>query len=60
MERKIGEIFEVDGVQVQCVEDKSNRCCLDCFFKHSQCWDIQCSDYQRMDKRSVIFKELKN
>ena len=60
MERKIGEVFEEDGVKVQCIEDESKRSCLDCFFEHLECWNIPCSDKQRMDKRSVIFKELKD
>ena len=32
MERKIGEVFEVDGVKVQCVENINGRDCCDCFF----------------------------
>ena len=37
MERKIGEVFEVDGVKVQCVENINGRDCRDCFFAHLDC-----------------------
>lgn len=60
MERKIGEVFEVDGVKVQCVENINGRDCCDCFFAHLDCLDMPCMDIERIDKQDVIFEELKN
>ena len=60
MERKIGEVFEVDGVKVQCVENINERDCRDCFFFFFDCLDMPCMDIERIDKQDVIFEELKN
>ena len=60
MERKIGEVFEVDGVKVQCVENINMRDCRYCFFEHLYCLDMPCMDFERIDKQDVIFEELKN
>ena len=59
-ERKIGEVFEVDGVKVQCVENKHKINCHDCFFYTLECPNTPCIDIKRKDKKNVIFKELKN
>lgn len=60
MERKIGEVFEVDGVKVQCVENINGRDCRYCFFAHLDCLDNPCYYYERIDKQDVIFEELKD
>lgn len=53
MERKIGEIFEIDGDWFQCVED---YICDNCSHIGFQC--ISCP-LDRKDKRDVYFKKLK-
>lgn len=60
MERIIGEVFEVDGVKVQCVEDKHNKCFYECFFADADCLDIPCMDIERKDGKNVFFKELED
>ena len=61
MERKIGEVFEVDGVKVKCVKNINGRDCRYCFFAHLDCLDMPCMDIERIDKQDVIFfEELKN
>ena len=60
MERKIGEVFEVDGVNIVCVEDTDESTCNDCFFSKRDCGDIKCIYSNRKDNKNVLFKELKN
>lgn len=60
MERKIGEVFEVNGAKVQCVENINRRDCRYCFFAHLGCLDMPCMDDERIDKKDVIFEELKD
>ena len=65
MERKIGEIFEVDGDWYQCVESACNK---ECYFYnkslHKTIADINgngfgaCNACFRNDNKSVIFKKL--
>ena len=63
MERKIGEVFEIDGVKLQ-VEEGSIGC-VGCYFdKDKECfdhWDItgECHWSARENKKGVIFKEVK-
>ena len=63
MERKIGEIFEYNGVWFQCVEDSIAPDCYDCAF-HNKEYDLceddspECRGYRRSDKTSVVFKKL--
>lgn len=55
MERKVGEIFEVEGVKLQVVEDSG---CVACYFLNSdQCVLLKCSAFDREDKKSVKFKK---
>ena len=60
MERKIGEIFKVDGDWYQCISDTTDDNCNNCFFQKS-CSDItgDCSSIVRSDGKSVCFKKLK-
>ena len=65
MERKIGEIFEYNGEWYQCVETDPAiteygimYCCDGCSMPESDCCDFKCSDYERSDKKQVIFKKL--
>ena len=66
MERKIGEIFELDGEWYQCIESDS---CGECSFFTTECGsgtksDLadkvagQCSKVRRIDSKHVIFKKL--
>ena len=66
MERRIGEIFENEGVKLQCVE---NDGCDGCFFYNGSCLfeaDMDnngmgiCSCRYRKDGKSVIFKKYNN
>ena len=60
MERKIGEVFEVDGAKVQCVEIINERNCRYCYFLHLDCLAMPCLDTERIDKKDVFFKELED
>lgn len=66
MERKIGEIFELDGDWYQCIESDS---CGECSLFTTECGsgtksDLadkvvgQCSKVRRTDNKHVIFKKL--
>lgn len=62
MERKIGEIFTCDGKTYQVVKgDACDGCCI----LHDHCFSIKeslgpCVDVSRIDKTSIIFKEINN
>ena len=62
MERKIGEIFEYKGKNIEVAMAEMD--CNGCFFKNMQCWNLstiktgQCEDVYRSDKTNVIFKEV--
>ena len=49
MERKVGEVFEVNGVKLKCV--KHNHNCKDCYFhgKIIQCFRQKCNCLYRKD-----------
>ena len=65
MERKIGEIFECEGVNVIVNEShKSNKRCTDCYFNFYDCNMIEefvgvcCSDI-RKDGKNIVFTKIK-
>ena len=67
MEKKIGEIFEYNGVTFITIEDKNNSGCKGCsFFNGGICTffgtdkEYLCSSLSRDDNKSVIFKEVEN
>ena len=55
MERKVGEVFEHDGIKVKTLE--SDRGCLFCFYhgSNSKICNIKCLRSLREDKTDVIF-----
>ena len=63
-EIKVGEIVEIDGVRVQCVEqvepiDNIFEICDICYQKSFfNCNQICCRHYQRKDRKNVYFKKL--
>ena len=66
MERKVGEVFEYNGVilRVKMKSLDSEDLCEGCFFNNSNnsCNDKNlgfCSKLFRADKKEVIFKRLK-
>ena len=64
MERKIGEVFELDGVKLRV--EKAEALCIGCYLLGA---DIECTDLRsirgdcniehRIDKTDVIFTEVK-
>ena len=62
MERKIGEIFEFNGVKLKTVRVDAPFRCEDCYFVNMDalCEKISCLFRERTDKENVIFKEIKN
>ena len=66
MERKIGEVFEHQGVNVKVVATESNNCDNCCFLEeNAPCSRIrtiagECLSRKRTDKKSVIFMETKD
>ena len=59
MEIKVNEIFEFEGTTLQAVETE-DMTCPECFFNYSKhCGDIHCIPSERVDKKNVIFKEIK-
>ena len=55
MERKIGEIFEVNGVKYQCVKSPDCKGC--CFHSNKLCAEHICCC--REDGEDVMFEEIK-
>lgn len=64
MERKIGEIFEFNGVKLMCLQGKNIiPSCKGCYFlgkEEHQCLQQLCANYEREDANNVYFKEIKN
>ena len=66
MERKIGEVFEHQGVNVKVVATEFNNCGNCCFLEeNAPCSRIrtiagECLSRKRTDKKSVIFVEVKD
>ena len=58
MEIKVNEIFEFEGTTLQAVETE-DMTCKECFFNYCEHCDIQCLQSERVDKKNVIFKEIK-
>lgn len=63
MERKIGEIFEVDDIKLICLQDNNKNIlesCKNCYFfnKKHQCLQILCANSEREDGNNVHFKEI--
>ena len=55
MERKIGEIFTIEGVKYQCVKSPDCKGC--CFKNNKLCAEHICCC--REDGENVMFKEIK-
>ena len=62
MERKLGEVFEYNNVKLQVIEQKDGFSCNDCYFINEgiDCDEQLCLRCDRDDRKSVIFKEIKN
>lgn len=65
MERRIGEIFEHEGVKLQCVENESCDGCFfynngSCLFEDHREYNYACLCMGRKDGKSVIFKKYNN
>ena len=61
MERKLGEVFEVDGVKLQVVEDSDTFSCDGCYFLGSEqnvCDFQNCLRCEREDNKSVKFVKI--
>lgn len=58
MKRKLGEVFEVDGVKLQVVESSDTFSCDGCYFLDSGqnvCGFQNCLRCEREDNKSVKF-----
>ena len=66
MEKKIGEVFEHNGVALITIEDKNNDGCKECYFFNGNICTaesdqyILCSAVCRDDNKNVIFKEVED
>ena len=59
MERKIGEIFEVNGVKYKCIKPAFFYCEDCCFYNKQLCTEHTCCGAYREDGKDVMFKEIK-
>lgn len=63
---RIGEVFEVGGVYVKCIERPHITCpqeaCNGCYFseKYKTCPPSQCSSFGRTDGKNVWFVKVSN
>lgn len=66
MDKKIGEVFEHNGVTLITIEDKNNDGCKECYFFNGNICTaesnqyILCSAPCRDDNKNVIFKEVED
>ena len=61
MERKLGEVFKYNNVKLQVIEQEDGFSCNDCYFLNGiDCNEQLCLRMDRHDRKSVIFKEIKN
>lgn len=60
MERKIGEIFKYNNVELQVIKNEDEFTCRDCYFinKGIECDKQVCLRNERHDRQSVIFKPI--
>ena len=61
MERKLGDVFEVDGVKLQVVEASDTFSCDGCYFLDSGqnvCGFQNCLKCERKDNKSVKFVKI--
>ena len=59
MERKLGEVFEVDGVKLQVVEASDTYSCDGCYLLDNEknvCGFQNCLRCERNDGKSVVFQ----
>lgn len=58
-ERKIGEIFEIDGVKLQVVKDNNNNCDR-CYFMYncSGFMSAVCTPHTREDGKFIKYKKV--
>ena len=62
MERKIGEVFELDGVKLRVEKTPTTLECFGCFFEKNEfyiCRKYKCFPEERLDKTDVIFTKVK-
>ena len=64
MERKIGDVFELDGVKLRV--EKAESWCEGCYLSdiYMECTDLRnirgdCSEVHRTDNTDVVFTEVK-
>lgn len=60
-EPKVGEVFELEGINAICKEDTSEMstsCVGCCFFKSGVCYKIACTMTQRSDRKDVHFVKV--
>ena len=66
MDKKIGEVFEHNGVTLITIEDKNNNGCKGCYFFNSNICIVEydqhipCSALCRDDNKSVIFRKVED
>ena len=60
MERKVGEVFEFNGVKLKTLRDDVFSC-KSCYFSRNMnlCDDMSCMWFERTDNKTVIFEEIK-
>ena len=65
VEIPLNRIFHFNKIKLKCVEKKTYNCNR-CYFQQRYCQDIRCKgnplacdEYNRVDGKNVIFKEVK-
>ena len=59
MERKVGEVFEYEGIKLKVVNTEKFSC-FGCYFKslRDKYWQQHCMRFDRKDKKNVIFQTV--
>jgi len=58
-EARVGDEVNFNGHKLVIALDEEDNKCKDCFFNNLTCWGVSCIPKERVDHRSVYYKEIK-
>jgi len=58
-EARVGDEVNFNGHKLVIALDEEDNKCKDCFFNNLTCWGVSCIPKERVDHKSVYYKEIK-
>ena len=58
-EARVGDEVNFNGHKLEIALDEEDNKCKDCFFNNLTCWGVSCIPKERVDHKSVYYKEIK-